>query len=254
MFAHFCPFALRPGSLILVTSCHATWGWLAQAKCLEAFLRGWRSDNAFLRRIGVWAIAVAVSVHIYSVLLPSAVDNFKVDVLEPKGISWPAEVSPPAPPHFRCQTGLPVSRWRMLSGFYLSKPRFPHVTGAQRALSHAQKFVHFGSLPPAIDPLPLSPRSFSQLISPYPRLPARWTQLTPSNIEARVDVDAEVVTWTPDDLVSLLWVSVVLALFALLLAWRLCLPRSSWSDYGGGIHGASALLWRWLKPVRRPSR
>ena len=132
---------------------------------------------------------------------------------------------------------------------------------------HAQTFVYLRSLPPAIDPLPLSARSpFPKPLSnhypptPTPVFPARRTQLTPTDGDSRVDTEAKVVTLAPDDLASLFWVSVVLVLPALLLAQRLCLPRCScsWSGGGGGnrtgIYGTCALLARWLKPVRRPSR
>jgi len=80
-------------SLILVTMCHGTWYILSQTKCLGRFLRTWKDDNAHLQVIGLWTMAAAMVLHVYSALLPSAIDSYEIDAPEATGVTWPAQVS-----------------------------------------------------------------------------------------------------------------------------------------------------------------
>ena len=91
-------------------------------------------------------------------------------------------------------------------------------------------------------------------------------QLTPASFDLQVDVESEVVTWAPDDLVSLIWVSLVLALFVLLFVVRRFCSSSGWwlrsasgdragagGDGGVDVAAAYASAVRWLRAVRRLS-
>lgn len=78
----------------------------------------------------------------------------------------------------------------------------------------------------------------------------------------RIDVESETITWAPDDLVGVSWLTTLLALSGLLYAAQSFLGRkrsSGWgrSDgggsgggYDGGALGAGfSLCWWWVKAV-----